>query len=97
MIFDDTAEKLKGFSDDGLEEETVPQIMTFNCTDIIWDFGEHDHDEEMMNKVPKSITIELEIDDEMTVVYINDLITEELSSITGWCVLSYSCKEYEAI
>ena len=97
MIFDDTAEKLKGFSDDGIEEESVPQMMTFNCTDIIWDFDEHDHDEEMMNKVPKSLTIELEIDDEMTVVYINDLITEELSSITGWCVLSYSCKEYEAL
>ena len=93
MIFDDTAEKLKGFSDDGIEEESVPQMMTFNCTDIVWDFGEYEQDEE----VPNSLTVELEIDDEMTVVYINELITTELSSITGWCVLSYFCEEYEAL
>ena len=97
MIFDDTAEKQKGFSDDGIEEESGPQMMTFNCTDIIWDFGEYDYDEEMMSKVPNSLSIKLEIDDEMSVVYINDLITEELSSITGWCVTSYFCKEFEAL
>lgn len=71
--------------------------MIFNCTDIIWDFDEYDHDVEVMDKVPRSISIELEIDNEMSVVYINDLITEELSSISGWCVVSYCCEEYEAL
>ena len=68
-------------------------IITLLAHHIEWDA---DGDIDAVRALPSKLEVEVDLDDITHGVNINDIICDQLSDATGWCVLDYKLQGYSA-
>ena len=67
-------------------------IITLLAHHIEWDATQ----EQILDALPSKMEVEVNLDDITHGVNINDIICDQLSDATGWCVLDYKLQGYSA-
>ena len=67
--------------------------ITLLAHHIEWDA---DGDIDVARSLPSKLEVEVNLDDITHGVNINDIICDQLSDATGWCVLDYKLQGYSA-
>ena len=68
-------------------------IITLLAHHIEWDT---DGNNDAARSLPSKLEVEVNLDDITHGVNINDIICDQLSDATGWCVLDYKLQGYSA-
>ena len=68
-------------------------IITLLAHHIEWDT---DGNNDVARSLPSKVAVEVDLNDITHAVNINDIICDQLSNITGFCVLDYKLQGYSA-